>query len=218
MIDVGPRSLVAGLIPVYPNPPSSRTSPGVLAAQSSSAVCPRRSGDAVVDDRLSTLSHCVLLKAMAFGRRWSVRCRRCEPMIRRRRKRSRRWCSVRSVIVRSVPGRESTSHGHCYSVVSPTSAFSMRVHLQGEWSGRHLVRLPLEPSVAHPHESDPSIDLSRLNVGASVDKAAQDQNLHRLSAPVACCFDCCQGCMLRQNKRANGDQILKGVNTGDGAL
>ena len=41
---------------------------------------------------VSKLSHCAFLRALAYDMRWSVRCRRWKPMIRRR----NLWCAVRS--------------------------------------------------------------------------------------------------------------------------
>ena len=47
---------------------------------------------------VSTLS-CALLRALAYGMRWSVRCRRWKPMIRRR----NLWCAIRSLAKCSLP-------------------------------------------------------------------------------------------------------------------
>ena len=43
---------------------------------------------------VSTLSHCAFLRALAYDMRWSVRCRRRKPMIRRR-----RLCGARAILV-----------------------------------------------------------------------------------------------------------------------
>ena len=53
---------------------------------------------------VSTLSHCALLRALAYDMRWSVRCRRWKPMIR--------WknCVVPFAAQRSAPCRGATLH------------------------------------------------------------------------------------------------------------
>ena len=55
---------------------------------------------------VSTFSHCALLRALAYGMRWSVRCRRCKPMRRRR----SWWCAVPRSAKCSWPRVDITHH------------------------------------------------------------------------------------------------------------
>ena len=79
-----------------------------------SSLCVRYMADANRRRRLrmvvSTLPHCAFLRALVYDIRWSVRCRRWKPMIRRRNP----WCAVRSSAKCSLPRVRVT---HPYSRV-----------------------------------------------------------------------------------------------------
>ena len=87
---------------------------------------PRKDGASFADGRLDALTLCLLegLGIRHVMMRWSMRCRRWKPMIRKRRS----WCAVRTSVKRSWPRVQVT---HPYSTVSTTSVFSgrtFRVH------------------------------------------------------------------------------------------
>ena len=87
---------------------------------------------------VSMLSHYAFLRTLAYDMRWSVRCRRWNPMIRSR----RLWCAVSSA---ECPGRESKSHP--YSRVSITSTFSRRIFRVNGGSSIYRLTMLKPPSL-----------------------------------------------------------------------
>ena len=133
----------------------------------------------------STLSHCAFLRALVYGMRWSVRCRRWKPVIRRRSLRRTLWSAAKC----STPRVHATRP---YSSVSLTSAFSMQT-----FRGNGAVSVPRssslnQPKHASPREPDPLFDLCHY-VGGLVDKpASRVRKLYycpSTSMLLACCFD-----------------------------
>ena len=127
-----------------------------------------------------TLSLCAFLRAFAYDMRWSVRCRRWKPMIRRR------TCGVPFAAHRSAPCRGSTFRTRTAGFPPPRPLACATSERTGQ--PPHIVHIPLESTVACRCESDPPFDLCH-NIGACVDKTAQIQQLRCLSIPLACCLD-----------------------------
>ena len=96
---------------------------------------------------VSMLSHRVLLRTFAYERVvWSVRCRRCKLVTRRR-----TWCTVWSFAM-CFALRVHVTHPY-HSSVSITSAFIQHSDFQTNRGGRHMIQLRAEPFEACPHET-----------------------------------------------------------------